>query len=212
MLVSSAGDTAFSGALIIQLMRSELTVGDVFEARAAIETDLAAVAAVRAEEKDFEAIEQSLADFVAAIEARDWAAAERCHLAFHLSLVRAARLPALEIIFAPLQEIIMLSSLPPSIEGKDLADVWNIDDARRHTPILEAVRRRDQEGARRAMRAHFPIDEGPRHAERRASMFRDSQFVQALFVDLLRGGGTKRPPLSPGLLNDALNKRRPGAN
>jgi GntR family transcriptional regulator, transcriptional repressor for pyruvate dehydrogenase complex len=201
MLVTAPSDTAaFSGALIIQLMRSELSVGDVFEARAAIETDLAAVAALRSEESDWAEMERNLDDFVAAIEARDWKAAERGHLAFHVSLLRAARLPALEILLKPLQEIIMLSSLPPSLKGKDLAEVWNLADALGHRPVLEAVRRRDEEGARTAMRDHFPLEGSPRHAERQAARFRDSQFVQTLFAQILRSEHPRRPEASTGLL------------
>ncbi len=187
MLVANPSDTAaFSGALIIQLMRSELTVGDVFEARATIEIELAALAAARSAESDWEALETNLDDFIAAVEERDWERAEMCHLAFHVSMLRAAGLPALEILLKPLQEIIMLSSLPPSMEGKKLAEVWNLDDARRHRPILDAVRVRDEAAARAAMRDHFRLDASPRHAERKAARFRDSQVVQALFAQILR--------------------------
>jgi GntR family transcriptional regulator, transcriptional repressor for pyruvate dehydrogenase complex len=203
MLVTNPSDSAsFSGALIIQLMRSELTVADVFEARATIETDLAAVAAARSEESDWEAMEQNLTAFIGAVESRDWAGAEMCHLAFHVSLLRAARLPALEILLKPLQEIIMLSSLPPSLEGKDLAEVWSIEDANRHRPILDAVRRRDEEGAREAMRLHFPLADNPRHAERQESRFRESVFVQKLFAQILRSESPRHPVSSAGLLGD----------
>src|SRR5262245_11544772 len=98
MLVSSPSEAAFTGALIIRLMRSELTVGDVFEARAAIEIELAALAAIRSDEDDWAAIQGALDDFFDAVEARDWPRAERQHLAFHLSVLRAAHLPALEIL------------------------------------------------------------------------------------------------------------------
>jgi GntR family transcriptional regulator, transcriptional repressor for pyruvate dehydrogenase complex len=203
MLVSTPGETsAYSGALIIQLMRSELSVGDVFEARATLETDLAAVAAVRSQESDWEAMEENLAAFNEAVKSCEWARAEMCHLAFHVSLLRATRLPALEILLKPLQEIIMLSSLPPSLEGKDLAEVWSIEDARRHRPILDAVRRRDEEGARTAMREHFPLIDNPRHAERQAARFRDSFFVQRLFAQILRSESPRRPVSSSGLLDD----------
>jgi GntR family transcriptional repressor for pyruvate dehydrogenase complex len=208
MLVSNPSETAaYSGALIIQLMRSELSVADVFEARATIETDLAAVAAARSEESDWEAMEENLTEFIEAVESREWARAEMCHLAFHVSLLRAARLPALEILLKPLQEIIMLSSLPPSLEGKDLAEVWSIEDANRHRPILEAVRNRDEEAARTAMRRHFPLAENPRHAERQAARFRDSVFVQKLFAQILRSESPRRPVSSSGLLD---NGEEPG--
>jgi GntR family transcriptional repressor for pyruvate dehydrogenase complex len=187
MLVSNPSDTAaFSGALIIQLMRSELTVGDVFEARAMVETELAAAACVRSQESDWQVLEETLTEFIDAVESHEWQRAEGRHLAFHVSLLRAARVPALELLLKPLQEIIMLSSLPPSMEGKDPAEVWNLDDAHRHRPIVEALRKRDEAAARQAMEDHFLLDENPRHMERKAVRFRDSQFVQSLFAQILR--------------------------
>ena len=187
MLVTNPSATAaYSGALIIQLMRSELTVADVFEARAMIELELAELAATRSTESDWEVLEKNLDDFIQAIEERDWHRAEICHLAFHVSLLRATQLPALEILLKPLQEIILLSSLPPSMKGKKLAEVWNLEDAQRHRPILDAVRARDEAGARTAMMNHFRLDASPRHAERTAARFRDSQFVQTMFAQILR--------------------------
>jgi DNA-binding FadR family transcriptional regulator len=205
MLVSSPSEAAFTGALIIRLMRSDLTVGDVFEARAAIEIELAALAAVRSDEDDWAAIQETLDDFLDAVDASDWARAERQHLAFHLSVLRAAHLPALEILLKPMHEIIMLSSLPPTIEGKNLADVWTMEDARRHKPILDALRAREEEGARAAMRDHFPLLENSFHAERKAAKFRDSQFVQALFARILSKSPTRTGRAPTGMLEGALD-------
>jgi DNA-binding FadR family transcriptional regulator len=206
MLVSSPSEAAFTGALIIRLMRSELTVGDVFEARAAIEIELAAVAAIRSDEDDWAAIQAALEGFFDAVEACDWPRAERQHLAFHLSVLQAAHLPALEILLKPMQEIIMLSSLPPTIEGKDLADVWTMEDALRHKPILDALCERDEEGSRAAMRDHFPLLENTFHAERSATKFRDSQFVQALFSQLLSKSPEPAGRVPTGMLGDALDR------
>jgi DNA-binding FadR family transcriptional regulator len=204
MLVASPNEAPFTGALIIRLMRSDLTVGDVFEGRAAIEIEIAGIVAGRGTEEDWAVIERALADFLEAVEGRDWERAERFHLAFHLSVLRAAHLPALEILLRPMHEIIMLSSLPPSLEGKDLADVWTIEDARRHVPIFEALRDRDEERAREAMSDHFPLLDDSLHAERKAIRFRDSQFVQALFSRLLSTGPSGNDRAPSGMLANAL--------
>jgi DNA-binding FadR family transcriptional regulator len=205
MLVASPNEAPFTGALIIRLMRSDLTVGDVFEGRAAIEIEIAGIVAGRGTEEDWAVIDRALADFLESVEGRDWERAERFHLAFHLSVLRAAHLPALEILLKPMHEIIMLSSLPPSIEGKDLADVWTMEDARRHVPILEALRDRDEERARAAMRDHFPLLDDSFHSERKAIRFRDSQFVQALFSRLLSTRPIGDEPAPAGMLAEAFD-------
>jgi DNA-binding GntR family transcriptional regulator len=159
---------------------------------------------VRSDEVDLAAIQAALDDFLDAVEARDWPRAERQHLAFHLTVLRAAHLPALEILLKPMQEIIMLSSLPPTIEGKDLADVWTMEDALRHKPILDAMRARDEEQSRTAMRDHFPLLDNSFHAERKLTKFRDSQFVQALFSQLLSKSPAPAGQGPTGMLGKAL--------
>jgi hypothetical protein len=53
------------------------------------------------------------------------------------------------------------------------------------------------------MREHFPLLENSFHAERKSTKFRDSQFVQALFSQLLSKTPAS-PGRAPGMLGEAL--------
>src|SRR4051812_5560146 len=86
---------AYVNAAAMLLIRSELTVGDVLEARAALESHLAVIAAQNRSEENLEQIEAALDAFAHAVDDRDPVAAARCHVEFHTQLVRATRLPAL---------------------------------------------------------------------------------------------------------------------
>ena len=60
MVTSKPSDVAFSEALIILLMRSEVSNGDVREARVAIETELAPLAAKRGTKQDWKGLRVAL--------------------------------------------------------------------------------------------------------------------------------------------------------
>jgi hypothetical protein len=79
-----------------------------------------------------------------------------------------------------------------------------MEDARRHKPILDGLRERDEERSRTAMRDHFPLLENSFHAERKMTKFRDSQFVQALFSQLLSKSPAPVGRVPTGMLGDAL--------
>ena len=55
------------------------------------------------------------------------------------------------------------------------------------------------------MRDHFPLLENSFHAERNATRFRDSQFVQALFSQLLSKSPAPTERTPTGMLGDALD-------
>src|SRR5919108_5797987 len=59
-MVATPSDEAFSAALLGLLMRSGLTMGDVIEARAALETQLARVVADSASEDDWQRLDDRL--------------------------------------------------------------------------------------------------------------------------------------------------------
>ena len=153
MLVTQPTDAPFAQALIILLMRSDLTIADVREGRAAIETQLAPLAVTAGLDSDWDALEQHLNAYEEAVTRRAWIDARDAHLEFHCALLEAIRLPALTIILKPMQQVILLCSLPPRVS--DLARVWTEDDVRIHRPIVQALRDRDAEAVRLAMAAHF---------------------------------------------------------
>src|SRR6185295_3015515 len=96
-----------SGALTVMLARSDLTVGDLVLAREALDLELAELAAENHTDSDVAALELHLAELFAGCEDGDWARVESAHLAFHLGILEASRLPALAIMLRPLQRIIL---------------------------------------------------------------------------------------------------------
>jgi GntR family transcriptional regulator, transcriptional repressor for pyruvate dehydrogenase complex len=169
IVVTSPTDEAFGQAMLLLLARSGLTMRAVTEARAAIETQLAPLAAERGTEDDWQRMEEHLEGFRAAVEQNQWAIAHAEHLAFHLALLNAIHLPALEILLKPLHETIVLSALPPVADNPELWDVPS------HPPILDALRRGDAEAVREALDAHFKHFLGDkRYAEFEELPFRDA--------------------------------------
>ncbi len=173
-VVTAPSDSAFGDALVALLMRADLTTGDVLEARAALETELAPLAAERGTEADWDAMEELLADFRERVERGDWTAARDTHTQFHLSVFRAVHMPALELLLAPMQRCILITSLPPDEES---AEIWEVEA---HPPILAALRAGEPEAVREAMRAHFAqMGTGETFRALRDSPFREKAELEA---------------------------------
>jgi GntR family transcriptional repressor for pyruvate dehydrogenase complex len=165
-VVSVPSDEPLADAIIALLMRSELTMGDVIEARAALETELASLAAEHGNDEDWDALEGHLAAFSAAVEESRWQDAYIEHMRFHVGIFDALHLPALGLILAPMQECVLITSLPPDQADKR---VWEVEA---HPPILAALRSGDREGAREAVAAHFGDMRSKRYQKFRATSFR----------------------------------------
>ncbi|WP_433476392.1 FCD domain-containing protein [Spirillospora sp. CA-142024] len=103
------------------------------------------------------------------VRAKDWPAAHEEHLQFHLSIIKALRLPALELPIEPLQELIIVSSIPPEPES---GEQWGIGS---HDPIVEALESGDPEAARVAVRDHFRYAESPPYRDYGQTLFRDAR-------------------------------------
>jgi GntR family transcriptional regulator, transcriptional repressor for pyruvate dehydrogenase complex len=160
--VSAPTDDTYTDALTLMLTRSDLTVGDLALAREALDLQLAEVAAVRHEEADLVALELQVEKLEAAAKAGDWPAAEAPHLAFHLGILDATRLPALMILLRPLQRLILATSIP--VRAEDPA-TWPVEY---EIAVLDAIRERDPILAREAMAAHYWFIRDPIYASRHA--------------------------------------------
>src|SRR5260370_5821910 len=132
---------------LMELMTQRHRLPAILEAREALETQLAALAAARRTEADVAAMDRALDAMAADIDA-DGLGEEGDQL-FHEAVTRAARSPLLADFIASLAVPISetrRSSLgepgrpPPSLQA--------------HRRILEAIRRGDVPGARQAMRRH----------------------------------------------------------
>lgn len=166
-VVSAPTDAALADAIIALLMRSDLTMGEVIEARAALETELVGLAAERGTEEDWAALDSSFEAFAAAVDEARWQDAYIEHMRFHVGIFDAMRLPALRLILAPMQECVLITSLPP--DQTDPAS-WEVGA---HPPILEALRSGDKEAAREAVAAHFGDMRSGRYKKFRSIPFRD---------------------------------------
>jgi DNA-binding FadR family transcriptional regulator len=169
IVVTAPSSEVFGTALLLLLVRSELTMREVTEARAAIETQLAPLAAANGAPDDWAQMEGHLQAFVAAVADQRWQVAHGEHLAFHLGILRAVHLPALEIFLNPMHEIILLSSLPVTADDFEL---WDVDT---HPPILKALRAGDADRARQAVDDHFQAFlNDDRYSAFEATPFRDA--------------------------------------
>jgi DNA-binding FadR family transcriptional regulator len=147
----------YADSMVALLMRADLTIGDVIAARAALETELAPLVAERGTEEDWDAMELYLERFAEAVRNGDWEAAHDAHFQFHLVPYHALRIPALELMLTPLQQCILLTSLPPTRPGDLPGEIearWEVEI---HPPILAAMRARDGAAAREAMKVHFEV-------------------------------------------------------
>ncbi|MFT3863817.1 MAG: GntR family transcriptional regulator [Solirubrobacterales bacterium] len=147
-IVTSPDDSAYSDALALLLTRSDLTMGDIFDARRALETQLGMLAVNSRTEDDLEALESSYDALVEAISERDWQRASDGHLEFHTSLIHAVHLPAVEKLLEPMQQLVVPSAAPPI--GVD--DLW---DTPAHPPIIKALRKKDSSAMERALKGHY---------------------------------------------------------
>lgn len=166
MTVAQPSDAAFGHALIALLARSALTMGDVVDARATIETSLVPLAAGSGSDADWDALDARQEAFARAVRDGAWEVARDTHLSLHLGLLEALHQPALALFLKPMTEIIVISSAPPRLTARE---DWEVDT---HPPILAALRARDPEAARAAMSAHFARLEGERYETFRALPFR----------------------------------------
>lgn len=186
--VAKPGDGAFGQALVALLMRSEVRMGDVMDARAALEIHLGPLAAIGATQEDFDVMDRLLDAFGASVAKGRWKAAHEEHRSFHFHLLEATHMPALAILLRPLHDVISLSSLPPRIDDPKL---WNFE---RHPPILQAMKERDPEATREALIRHFDNLRSDLYAPVRAKSFRAAANLQVLDYAASREAREVKPP------------------
>ena len=164
--VRSTSADAYSNAVATLLLRSDLTLGDVFRARAALESQLTVVAARNHTAALLGRVEAALDLFAAAVRDRaEVPAMVAAHVDFHAELLRATNLPALEVVLGPIQAMMLATSVvAPGTDPRD-PEGWRIDV---HRAILEAVASRDEDAVDAACRRHWAAPlRGKRYAETR---------------------------------------------
>lgn len=166
MEVAPPSDLPLSHAVADLLMRADVTVGEVLDARATLEGQLAPLAARNADHADVTAVEAQLERFARAVEAGDDTIAQDAHLEFHLGFVRAIHVPALELLLKPMGEVILLSSVRAAPDPER----WELPS---HRPMLDALRARDEEGLVLAIHYHYGVLRGGPYDRFRAARFRE---------------------------------------
>jgi DNA-binding FadR family transcriptional regulator len=152
-LVKATSVDAYSSAVATMLLQSGLTIGDVFAARAALEGQLAVVAARNHTPKQIALAEAALERFEETVrQGGDAPSIVRAHVGFHSELFRATNLAALEILLAPIQDMMQATSVVG--RGTDPRDpaAWRLGV---HRHLLEAVRDRDEQAVATASAQHW---------------------------------------------------------
>lgn len=152
-IVKPSSVDAYSSAAATLLLRSGLTIGDVFEARAALEGQLALIAAANHTAEQIARARAAFESFKRAVEeSRDVEVIVRGHVQFHASLVRATNLPALEILLGPIQQMMLATSV--AARGVDPRDpqAWRVSV---HLRLLDAVESRDPDEVSAASAKHW---------------------------------------------------------
>jgi DNA-binding FadR family transcriptional regulator len=193
MLIAPPSHSPFTGALILYLMRSDLTVTDLREARALVEPMLASLAAERSAPEDWDVMRAHLERYAAAVEAKEWDTARSAHFQFHASLLDSTRVPALRMLLRPVQHVVLLTAAEP-LDGRttDEAAIWTESDVGIHYPIIEALELRDAELAAQRMRQHI------RPRPPNTTPFRDFPAAQELLIEILSSRALPLEEGSPG--------------
>ena len=148
MFVGGGDTSILSRPFAWALLLGERSTREVVEARRAVETELAALAATRANADTLAAIEEHLAGMHANIH--DPAAFSHHDLQFHLAVARAADNRVLSHILETLRNIVgaWIDKVIAGNRGKPRS-------YEEHVPIYAAIRDRDAQGARVAMGTHL---------------------------------------------------------
>lgn len=182
-VVAAPSDDAFSNALVGVLMRSGHTMGDVLDARGALEISLAPLIVASGTDEDWQRMEVALEAMEAAAAAGDEEEIDIAHVAFHRAMYDALHRVALEAVLRPMQRCILLTS--PVMRGED-KEPW----LRRHRDIVTALRARDAAATEEAVRAHFADLSAPPYETWRNRPFREVAVLDADRLSALAARGS----------------------
>jgi GntR family transcriptional repressor for pyruvate dehydrogenase complex len=154
--VAEPSDVAYSNALLVLLTRSGLTMGDVYNARATLETTLVGLAAKNSTDADRAALGEAYERFRAAVARDDNEEAGASHAMFHARILEAVHQPALAQMLRPMADLTIVSSAASVL--RTYSGDWEVEA---HAPILEALKAGDPDAAARAVEAHYELATRP---------------------------------------------------
>ena len=150
--VVPAGADFLTDSLRLVVDRTDASWSHLTEVRRTLEVDIAGLAAVRATPEDCREMEKTIGVMIAADDIRAQVSAD---MSFHRLLAEATGNP----IYAFLLDA--LAALLRASRERSIGKVGVEPAIRGHRNILEAVRRRDADAARKAMEVH--LEESRRH-------------------------------------------------
>jgi GntR family transcriptional repressor for pyruvate dehydrogenase complex len=148
MFVGGGDASILSKPFAWALLLGERSTREVVEARRAVETELAALAADRATSEALATIEAHLTGLHDSID--DPESYARHDLAFHMAIAHAADNRVLSHLLETLRNLVGVW-----IEKAIAGNKGKPRSYEEHIPIFEAIRSRDPEAARRAMAVHL---------------------------------------------------------
>ena len=149
-VVTAPPATTVSASIALLFQTRSVTAGQLCEFRRALEVEAAQLAAARRSHQELEEIAAALDAYVAS--SQDTPAQNLHGRAFHHAVARASGNPLLTETMASLNDAFAACfHLQHTARAPDPAQL--IHDL--HWPILDAIRQRDEPGARRAMLTHF---------------------------------------------------------
>jgi DNA-binding FadR family transcriptional regulator len=166
-VVTAPSPEGYADAALMLLLRSACTLGDLWDARELLDTEMTALA-MRSGHADWTAAEVALDEYEHAIVENELDAVEDAHRRFHLGLMTAAHNPVIDLLLAPMHEIIMVTSSA----GTDPA--WLPEERLKHRPILEAAKRGDEAALRAAVAHHYDYKTQPKYQRVREEPLRDA--------------------------------------
>jgi GntR family transcriptional repressor for pyruvate dehydrogenase complex len=132
------------------ILKTEKDLADVWEARMVLETELAALAALRLTDDDLEALSSLLERMESAKGSDDPSTYSALDLEFHLAIATASKNRMLHQLLTPIRGILQ-EWMGKSQELPGLRENAQVQ----HHKIFEALKQRSPERARKAMEAHL---------------------------------------------------------
>jgi len=135
-------------SLHLLLTLRETDLRELFEVRKILEGETAALAAARRTDEDLAQMEQAIAEMVEGLAAQDWYI--EADLRFHLTIAAATRNRIALRMMQAVRDLLQ----------RALSSIYHIPGSpqrsiEQHRLILDAIARRDAEGARRGMQEHL---------------------------------------------------------
>lgn len=170
--------------LMSAIMRDDtITLRDLGESRALLETQLAHTVITNSAHEDWAALEAHLSEMHSAVLADDLNAALDSHVLFHRAYLLAAHMPVLDILLSPLQQISLLCSLPSMTDPEQ----WDIEG---HRAIIDALRSRDEAELISVLSGHYRDLRDPRFREYYAQTLHDMPLAHTVLAELRRRPGS----------------------